>query len=520
MPRRLLSLLPQVREFALLKQPPGDLMIAVPPTDLVPIRGPRVTHCSPNFCLDSNLDPLVLSYRASGKVFSEPELRNTITNATRNRSSRQVFPGWWIVLATGFVTFWAHGYYTQGFSALFRPLSTDLGLSRATTSVASSIGSFAAGIEAPLAGWFTDRFGPRRVIFFGTLLMGLGLMSMWLVNSTWAFFLVWGGIVATGLNVGMAIPVDKAISNWFVRKRGLALSARALMQGLATMAVLPMIAWLLTVVGWKATCLFGGAVMCLVGLPLVWLLVKDQRPEFYGMMPDGAAAPAASEADRADTIRKGIQYAEDVQEFEFTLRQAIRTRAYWVFTAAFACSMLVTGPLMVHMISFLTDLQVTPVRAALMMSLASAAAIPTRLLGGWLADRAGKQRMRFVAVGAFLLMLAGIIVFQLLGTVAAAFVMVLLYYFGFTAGIPLASAIRVRYFGRKSIGSVQGSAVMIMMPFTVLAPILVGWIYDRTGSYSDAFNLFIGLLILASLLMLFAAPPKPPAETRNISAIL
>ncbi len=441
-------------------------------------------------------------------------------NADKNRSVRRVFPGWWIVLATGFVTFWAHGYYTQGFSALFKPISADLGLSRAATSVASSIGSFEAGIQAPLAGWFTDRFGPRRVIFFGTLLMGLGLMSMWLVNSSWAFFLVWGGIVATGLNVGMAIPVDKAIANWFVRKRGLALSARALMQGLATMAVLPMIAWLLTVVSWKVACLFGGAVMLVVGLPLVWLLVKDRRPEYYGMMPDGAAAPAVSEADRADMIRKGIQYAEDAQEFEFTLRQAIKTRAYWLFTCAFACSMLVTGPLMVHMISFLTDLGVTPVRAAVMLSMASAAAIPTRLLGGWLADRAGKQRMRFVAVGAFALMLAGVVVFQLLGTVGAAFVMVLMYYLGFTAGIPLASAIRVRYFGRKSIGSVQGSAVMIMMPFTVLAPVLVGRIYDRTGSYNGAFNLFIGLLILASLLMLFASPPRPPAADGNISAIL
>jgi len=446
-------------------------------------------------------------------------LRSSITRVVKGWSIRQAFPGWWIVLATGFVTFWAHGYYTQGFSALFKPISTDLGLSRATTSVASSIGSFEAGIESPLAGWFTDRFGPRRVIFFGTFLMGLGLMSMWLVNSTWAFFLVWGGIVATGLNVGMAIPVDKAIANWFVRKRGLALSMRALMQGLATIAVLPMIAWLLTVVSWKVACLFGGAVMWVVGLPLVWTLVKDQRPEYYGMMPDGAARSPESEGDRAEMIRKGIQYAEKAQEFEFTLRQAIKTKAYWLFTAAWACSMLVTGPLMVHMISFLTDLGVTPVRAALMMSLSSASAIPTRLLGGWLADRAGKQRMRFVAVGTFVLMLAGVVVFRLLGTVTAAFIMVLMYYLGFTAGIPLASAIRVRYFGRKSIGSVQGSAVMIMMPFTVLAPILVGWIYDRTGSYGGAFNLFIGLLILASLLMLFATPPRPPAETGDISAI-
>jgi cyanate permease len=98
--------------------------------------------------------------------------------------------------------------------------------------------------------------------------------------------------------------------------------------------------------------------------------------------------------------------------------------------------------------------------------------------------------------------------------------MVFMYYIGFTAGIPLASAIRVRYFGRKSIGSVQGSAVLIMMPFTVAAPILVGWIYDRTGSYGAAFDLFIGLLVLATVLMLFAKPPAPPQIAGDAKTIL
>jgi cyanate permease len=127
--------------------------------------------------------------------------------------------------------------------------------------------------------------------------------------------------------------------------------------------------------------------------------------------------------------------------------------------------------------------------------------------------------MRFVAVGTFALMLAGVLVFKVVGTAAAAFVMVLLYYFGFTAGIPLASAIRVRYFGRKSIGSVAGTATLITMPLTVLAPILVGRIYDRTGSYGDAFTLFIVLLILASVLMFLATPPKPPQRTGDIGSL-
>ncbi len=203
-----------------------------------------------------------------------------------------IYPGWWIVLATGFVTLWGHGYYSQGFSALFKPISADLGLSRAVTSVASSIGRFEGGLEAPVIGWLTDRYGPKWVMILGAFLIGLGLLLMGLVQSLWAFYVAWGVILGTGMNIGLTIPMDKAISNWFVKKRGIALSARAILQGFATMAVLPLIAWLITVIGWRMTCVLGGIVMLVVGLPLLFFHVKQQRPEFYGLLPDGATAAA------------------------------------------------------------------------------------------------------------------------------------------------------------------------------------------------------------------------------------
>jgi sugar phosphate permease len=432
----------------------------------------------------------------------------------RKPIAKKVFFGWWVVLATGFVTFWGHGFYTQGFSALFKPISSDLGLSRAVTSVAASIGRFEGGIEGPITGWFTDKFGPRWVILFGTFLMGLGLILMNFVNSLWSFYLVWGGLVGTGLNVGLSIPIDKAIANWFVKKRGLALSVRAIMQGLATIAVLPMIAWLLTLTGWRTACFVGGLVMLAVGLPLVWFLIRDQRPEYYGLMPDGEAAQGAS-ADRNEMMRVGVRYAAQVGEYEFSLRQALKTKAFWFLAMAFAAHNLVMSPLMVHFMPFLTDMGIAPVRAALMMSMASAVAIPTRLLGGWLADRAGKQRMRWVVVGAFIVIAIGIGVYQAVGTAAAAFAMLIIFYMGFTAVIPLNTAVRVRYFGRKSVGSIQGISALIMMPFGVIAPVYVGWIFDRTGNYTTAFNVFILLLVLAASIMAFARPPRTPERSEE-----
>ena len=431
-----------------------------------------------------------------------------------------IFPGWWIILTSGFLTSWGHGFYTQGFSALFTPIATDLHLNRAVTSIAASIGRLEGGFEAPVIGWVTDKYGPKWVIMFGAFLIGSGLVLMWFVNSMWTFYIVWGVILGTGMNAGLAIPLDKAISNWFVRKRGMALSVRALMQGLATIAVLPLVTWLIGKIEWRLTCVVGGATMLLVGLPLIWIFIKQQRPEYYGLLPDGAKNKEESNGDESHMIHKGVEYAADILEFEFTLRQALKTRAYWLVTIAWTAGNLAIMPLTVHFMPFLTDMGITPVKAAFMMSIAGIASIPTRLIIGLLADRIRKKYMRVLPLAAFLIIAASILCYQLVQTVAMAQAFLILYYIGFTASIFLYTAVVVRYFGRKSLGSIQGTTTLIMMPFGVLAPIYVGWIFDRTGSYSIAFNLFIGLLLLASILILFARPPRPPEHVSDINKFL
>ncbi len=431
-----------------------------------------------------------------------------------------VFFGWWTVLATSFVTFWAHGYLTQGFSAMFKPIAYDLGLSRAVTSVAASIGRFEGGFEAPITGWVTDKIGPKWVIIFGCFFIGLGLILMNFIDSLWAFYLVWGGIAASGLNIGLSIPLNKAISNWFVRKRGIALSVRAVFQGMATIAVLPLVTGLVEAIGWRTTCVIGGLVMWVIGLPLIWFFVKPERPEYYGLLPDGATTESELANDTNQMIKMGVEYAAGVQEIEFTLRQAMKTLAYWLLALAFAINGLVTSPIMIHGMPLLTDMGIDPVRAALMFSIAGAAAIPTRIASGFLADRVKKEHLRFILVGATLVIAVGVFSFLLNQTVAMAQVLLITFYIGFTANFILNTAIIARYFGRKSLGSIQGLTTMIMTPFAVLAPIYVGWIYDRTNSYLDALNVCMIIAIFAAILMLFARPPKPPVQITNVRKFL
>lgn len=423
----------------------------------------------------------------------------------------KIFFGWWTVLASGFLCLWGFGYYAYGISALFKPIATDLGFNRANTAIAAGIGRFEGGFEALFAGWITDRFGPKWIVFSGIFLAGLSLCLMAFIDSLWSFLLVWGVLFGTGINIALAVPLDTAITNWFVKKRGVALSIKWVFSGFSGVLILPFIAWLITRVGWRSTCIIGGLVFLFIGLPLVLLLIKSKRPEYYGLLPDGAEVEEGL-TDQAELFRRGIAYAAEVQEVEFSLRQAMRTSAFWLLILVQAVYGLVAPAINIHGIPFLTDKGISPLKAATMMSLMIGASIPARFFGGLIADRVTISRLSKVLALSYLLQAIGMGLYMLHQTEGMIYVWFILYGIGMGAGITLNSSIRARYFGRKAFGTIQGTSSMFLTPVGVAAPIYAGWVYDHTGSYISAFWLFTALLAVSSAILPFVRPPAPPEE--------
>lgn len=432
----------------------------------------------------------------------------------KKRNSPKIFFGWWTLLVAGTWSGLGTGFRGYGISVFFKPLAADLGLSRAVTSIAAGIGGLEGGLEAPLTGWLCDKFGPRWPIFIGTCIMATGLALMYFINSLWSYLIVWGVIIGFGGNLALTIAVEKVLSNWFVRKRGLVLGIRFVLMSLGGVFAIPIVTWLVTTYNWRITNLTWAVVM-FAGAPLLWFFVRQKRPEYYGLLPDGASVKGEI-ADTNQMIDKGVEYASDLGETEFTLRQAMRTQPYWMLVIAWAGTHIIQGALNIHIIPFLTDRGIEPVIASGMMAMMVFVTIPARFLGGVLADRFRKNRMQFLLAGAYLLQAIGITAFLLNQTTAMVYVFLILYGFGNGATVPLKLTMQGRYFGRKAFASIQGTAIMFGAPASFIAPIYAGWIYDITGSYVIAFITLAALAALVTFLMCLARPPKPPAQVGDI----
>lgn len=426
---------------------------------------------------------------------------------------KDIFFGWWMALASGLLCLWGYGYHMYGFSALFKPLSSELGFSRTATSFAASLTRLEGGLEAPLVGYLSDRYGPRTMVLFGVFLVGSGMILMNWVYSLWSFYVVWAVICATGINTSLGMPLDVALTNWFIKKRGTALGIKRVFSGLSGTIGLPVIMWLIVAFGWRTACVVGGVVMLGVGLPLTWFFIKAHRPEHYGLLPDGAAVDKENGEDTSQAMEK---YAIEAGEVDFAPKEALRTRAFWLIVIAYSFHGALYPVMSIHCIPFLTDRGMDPIAAAATMSLYITASIPARFFGGFLVDRVKTSTIRFLLGIVFLMQSGGVAIFLFnQESMVALYVFFILYGIGMGATMPMTPVMQARYFGRKNFGVIVGFSRAFHMPVGFLGPIAAGWIFDITGSYLTAFVYLAVLLGISGLIIVFAAPPVKTAATHK-----
>ena len=174
-----------------------------------------------------------------------------------SKKSFHVFYGWWLVAICFLIALYTAGVIGYSFTAFFEPLVDEFGWSYTQVSLASSVRGVEMGLFAPLIGVLVDRFGSRRIMFLGVILIGLGLLWLSRVQSLGAFYASFI-LTASGLSTCSHTAMIAAVAKWFRRKIGIAIGAMICGYGFSGFMV-PVVVRLIDVYGWRLALAFSGS---------------------------------------------------------------------------------------------------------------------------------------------------------------------------------------------------------------------------------------------------------------------
>lgn len=412
-----------------------------------------------------------------------------------------IFYGWWIVVACFLIAMYVGGIIFYGFTAMFEPIAQEFGWSYAQISFAASLRGLETGIMAPLVGMLVDRWGPRRLIFFGGIVTALGLVLLSYTTSLGmfygAFILISLGTSGTSMTVLMT-----AVATWFRKKVGIASGIAVSGFGFGGLLV-PVVVGLIEMYGWRMTMTILAASVLVIALPLSFIF--RHKPEQYGYLPDGEA-PGAVTADQ------GLAHVQ-TDEVNIGRLQAVKSSIFWRLTLVFTFHVMLLSAAVTHVMPYLSSIGVGRARSSLVATAIPLMSVGGRLGIGWLGDKLNKRR---VAAGSFAMVVIGLLFFGYVSTAGAWWLVPFLLFFGIGYGGTnvMRPALTREYFGRINFGAVFGLIVGISMLGAVIGPPLAGWVFDTWGSYQGIWFVFAGLALVALISLL----TMPPVRTSSMPA--
>lgn len=413
---------------------------------------------------------------------------------------RRPFYGW-IVVGAGSAIEFTLGLVLQhvlgGYSAA---LTREFGWSRGAIGIGFSLSRLENGILGPAQGWLVDRFGPRAVIRAGLVILAIGFVLFSQLDSLPGFYITFG-IMTVGAGISGSMPITVVVVQWFQRHRSRALGLASMGSAVGGL-VAPFLIVAITTIGWRQTAIASAAVVLLVGLPLSSLI--RHRPADLGLRVDGLTEE--EEAGHRETDQ-GTRRAL-VTTTDFTVREAIRTPAFWLVSLGHSSAVLVVTALMVHLFLHLTDsLGYSDAQAATFIALMTFCQIVGQVVGGYLGDRVDK---RVIAVVCMAVHSAMLLLIAYVGTVPAVTAFAILHGLAWGTRGPLMQALRADYFGRGSFGMIMGISASVTMIGSILGPFIAGVLFDATGSYAVGFTAIAAISLCGSLFFVFARQPAPP----------
>jgi sugar phosphate permease len=367
----------------------------------------------------------------------------------------------------------------------------ELGWSRTMVTSGNAISKLIVGpLFGFAAGWIVDRFGPRRLMMAGIVMAGGALVGLGAVSVAWSFYFFYF-FNALGYVCGGPLPSQVLLSRWFDRTRGKAMGIAYLGIGVGG-AIVPLLAkWMTDEFGWRGSLQALGLLIVLIALPLAYFVRE---------------APGVEEA--RDDSRTG-RSAVGPDAGSVALRPILTSPAFYLLALGSMCSIAAVGGTNQHLKLFLSlDRGYTQGEAARIISLVLAVSIVGRLFMGWLADRVARK---YVMLLIYLLVASAIPLLLLRPSGSTLYIFATIFGLGLGGEYLIIPLMAAELFGVRVLGRVMGIVLTADGVAEATAPMLVGYLRDRTGSYRTGFVTLVCAALVGA--MAIALLPRRRQET-------
>ncbi len=414
--------------------------------------------------------------------------------------SRRFFYGWTMAGVASLGVFASGAGQSHTFSVFVEPISRDLGVSSAELATAYGAATLVAALLLPLTGRLFDRFGPRRALAgitvslgFACLIFGAAANLIWLTLGFGLLrFFGQGSLMLGSANL---------VSQWFSARRGFAMSLMALGFAISMAVHPPLSQYLVDQIGWRQAWIVLGISTWLIMLPPVLIMIFD-TPESVGLRPDGHSPIAAAGNDNTPEIT-GL-----------TLPQALRTSSFYILCFCWFGLSMMTTALHFYQVTILTFNGVSTEVAAFVFTMSALTMVVTMPLVGRLFDHA---RTRFALAAGNLITAGSLIAMSAAGGVGGAIVYALIFGLNNAFNLTMFGYLWPRYFGRKHVGSIQGTGQMVAVVGASVGPLPVGLAFDLIGDPTWLLRLMALYPISAALIaVVFLRTPAGVTDNAHL----
>jgi MFS family permease len=391
--------------------------------------------------------------------------------------------------------------FRTSFGVFFKILAAEFGWSRAETSGAFSMGMLGFAFSAPVVGFLLDKWSIRWTMAAGVFLFGTGMLTGYFVGALWHLYLM-NFLLSLGFGAATYLPQTQVLSNWFIRRRGLALGLTSSAQGIAfstSIITSSLIAWL----GWRETYLTFGVATLLLTLPVVAIFLRD-RPSQLNTIADAPFLSPDERTAHQSAMSTPASVGEGALPFDL-----IFSLPFLFLSVLFATIAYIFTALVVHLVPLVTDNGFTPSGGAGLFALFGISVFLGNILSS-ISDRIG--RVLTYLFGA------------LLGTVSCLFLAVLsseavteqLFIGGITVGLalgmvrPTIVAMLADHFSGSSFGRVNGIMMTLFALVGASGPLVTGYLFDRFARYQESVLLMAGIFLMSCLFAVAQNRMKKP----------